>query len=121
MGHPGDDRRLGRAGLSGIPFKGPIGAAKVGYANGQYILNPTTTQLKTSELDLVVAGTKERGADGRVRGQAAVRRSDARRRHVRPRRRCRSVINAINELVAEAGQPDWDWTAAARNEASWPR
>ena len=44
--------------LSGIPFNGPIGAARVGYANGQYILNPTTTQLKTSQMDLVVAGTE---------------------------------------------------------------
>src|SRR5882762_5373293 len=42
---------------SGIPFDGPIGAARVGYANGQYLLNPTATELKTSELDLVVAGT----------------------------------------------------------------
>lgn len=43
--------------LAGVPFKGPIGAARVGYANGQYILNPTASQLKTSDLDLVVAGT----------------------------------------------------------------
>jgi len=44
--------------VAGIPFNGPIGAARVGYANGQYILNPTTTQLKTSQMDLVVAGTE---------------------------------------------------------------
>ena len=44
--------------VSGIPFSGPIGAARVGYANGQFILNPTTTQLKTSQMDLVVAGTE---------------------------------------------------------------
>jgi len=43
--------------LSGLPFNGPIGAARVGYLNGQYVLNPTATELKTSELDLVVAGT----------------------------------------------------------------
>jgi polyribonucleotide nucleotidyltransferase len=43
--------------LAGIPFKGPIGAARVGYANGKYLLNPTVTELKTSDLDLVVAGT----------------------------------------------------------------
>src|SRR5512137_2166519 len=45
--------------LSGLPFLGPIGAAKVGYANGKYLLNPTNTDLKTSALDLVVAGTKD--------------------------------------------------------------
>ena len=44
--------------LSGIPFKGPIGAARVGYVDGQYVLNPTGTQLKNSKLDLVVAGTE---------------------------------------------------------------
>src|SRR6185312_15187057 len=45
--------------LSGVPFNGPIGAARIGYANGQYILNPTTSQVETSQLDLVVAGTKD--------------------------------------------------------------
>ena len=45
--------------LSGIPFNGPIGAARVGYLNGQYVLNPTATELKTSQLDLVVAGTEQ--------------------------------------------------------------
>jgi polyribonucleotide nucleotidyltransferase len=44
--------------VSGVPFNGPIGAARVGYANGQYILNPTVEQLKTSQMDLVVAGTE---------------------------------------------------------------
>ena len=44
--------------LSGVPFQGPIGAAKVGYKDGQYILNPTNTQLKESKLELVVAGTR---------------------------------------------------------------
>ena len=57
--------------LSGVPFQGPIGAAKVGYNDGQYMLNPTATQLKDSKLDLVVAGTREGGADGRVAKRTA--------------------------------------------------
>ncbi len=69
--------------LSGIPFKGPIGAARVGYIDGQYVLNPTATQLKNSKLNLVVAGTEravlmvESEADQLLRGR------DARRGHVR--------------------------------------
>ena len=54
--------------LSGMPFDGPIGAARVGYIDGQYVLNPTKTELETSQLNLVVAGTEARRADGRVRG-----------------------------------------------------
>ncbi len=50
--------------ISGVPFQGPIGAARVGYANGQYLLNPTKEELATSELDLVVAGTEKSRADG---------------------------------------------------------
>jgi len=45
--------------IAGLPFMGPIGAAKVGYKDGQYLLNPTASDLKTSQLDLVVAGTRE--------------------------------------------------------------
>ena len=69
--------------LAGVPFRGPIGAAKVGYKDGQYILNPTATQLKESKLELVVAGTREARADGRVGGGQPVRGRDARRRDVR--------------------------------------
>jgi polyribonucleotide nucleotidyltransferase len=50
--------------ISGLPFNGPIGAARVGYANGEYVLNPTKTELASSEMDLVVAGTEARRADG---------------------------------------------------------
>jgi polyribonucleotide nucleotidyltransferase len=58
--------------LSGIPFNGPIGCARVGYIDGQYVLNPTKTELATSKLDLVVAGP--RGADdGRVEARSARR------------------------------------------------
>ncbi|MDZ7770988.1 MAG: hypothetical protein U5K38_19085 [Woeseiaceae bacterium] len=71
--------------ISGMPFAGPIGAAKVGYSDGNYILNPTASQVATSELDLVVAGTSQAVIDGPVRSEASVGGSDARRRDVRPR------------------------------------
>ena len=58
--------------ISGVPFMGPIGAARVGYKDGEYILNPTNTEVAEGELDLVVAGTHERGDDGRIRSQGAV-------------------------------------------------
>ena len=71
--------------VSGVPFNGPIGAARVGYANGQYILNPTTTQLKTSADGPGCRRYRNGRADGRIRSQAAVRRNHARRRRLRPR------------------------------------
>ena len=61
--------------LSGVPFMGPIGAARVGFINGEYVLNPTIDEMAESQLDLVVAGTAGRRADGRVRGQGAVART----------------------------------------------
>ena len=70
--------------LSGMPFNGPIGAAKVGYTDGKYILNPTATELKTSQLELVVAGTANAVLMVESEAAAAVGRSDARRRDVRP-------------------------------------
>jgi polyribonucleotide nucleotidyltransferase len=101
--------------ISGIPFTGPIGAARVGYVNGQYVLNPGKTELADSQMDLVVAGTEaavlmvESEADqlseevmlgavvfGHAQGKIA--------------------INAIHELVRDAGKPEWSWTAPAKNE-----
>ncbi|HSW03271.1 polyribonucleotide nucleotidyltransferase [Aquabacterium sp.] len=101
--------------VSGIPFSGPIGAARVGYINGEYVLNPGKTQLLESKLDLVVAGTEaavlmvESEADqlseeimlgavvfGHEQGNIA--------------------INAIHELVRDAGKPEWTWAAPAKNE-----
>ncbi len=70
--------------LSGIPFNGPIGAARVGYINGQYVLNPTATQLTDSQLDLVVAGTEAAVLMVESEAKELVRRSDARRGRVRP-------------------------------------
>jgi len=96
--------------ISGLPFNGPLGVARVGYVNGEYVLNPEVAQLVDSSLDLVVAGTQAAvlmveseadslaeeimlGAVGYGHEQQQV------------------VINAINELKAEAGKPAWDWTA----------
>ncbi len=102
--------------ISGIPFNGPIGAARVGYINGEYVLNPGKTQLLSSKLDLVVAGTEaavlmvESEADqlseeimlggvvfGHEQGNIA--------------------IAAINDLVRDAGKPAWDWQPPAKDEA----
>ena len=69
--------------LAGVPFRGPIGAAKVGYKDGQYILNPTATQLKESKLELVVAGTREGVLMVESQADSLLRRRDARRRDVR--------------------------------------
>jgi polyribonucleotide nucleotidyltransferase len=102
--------------ISGIPFNGPIGAARVGYIDGQYVLNPGKTQLASSKMELIVAGTEaavlmvESEADqlseevmlggvvyGHEQGNVA--------------------IAAINELVRDAGKPEWQWTPPAKNES----
>ena len=102
--------------ISGIPFNGPIGAAKVGYANGQYLLNPTATELKTSELELVVAGTSK--AVLMVESEAKLLSEDVMLGAVTfGHEQMQAVIQAIKEFAAEAGKPRWDWQAPARNEA----
>ncbi|HEY6133860.1 MAG TPA: polyribonucleotide nucleotidyltransferase [Rubrivivax sp.] len=106
--------------ISGIPFNGPIGAARVGYVNGEYVLNPSQTQLRDSKMDLIVAGTEaavlmvESEADqlseevmlggvvfGHEQGNVA--------------------IAAIHELVRDAGKPEWlaagTWKPAVKNES----
>lgn len=102
--------------LSGVPFNGPIGAARVGYHNGQYLLNPSRDDLKTSQLDLVVAGTEravlmvESEADGlseEVMLGAVMFGHE----------QMQAVIRAINELVAEASVQPWDWQPPAGDEA----
>ncbi|WP_413459803.1 polyribonucleotide nucleotidyltransferase [Herbaspirillum huttiense] len=102
--------------LAGIPFNGPVGAARVGYIDGQYVLNPTTSQLKSSQLDLVVAGTEtavlmvESEADQlseEVMLGAVVFGHD----------QSKAVIEAIHALVREGGKPEVQWTAPAKNEA----
>jgi len=101
--------------VSGIPFDGPLGAARVGYIDGQYVLNPTLTQLKSSQLDLVVAGTQS--AVLMVESEADILPEDVMLGAVvYGHDQMQVVINAINELVEEAGKPEWDWAPAAKNE-----
>ncbi len=102
--------------LSGAPFDGPIGAAKVGYKNGQYILNPSTTELVDSDLELVVAGTKN--AVLMVESEARELSEDVMLGAVMfGHQQMQIAIDAINELVAEAGKPKWNWQAPAKNDA----
>ena len=102
--------------ISGIPFRGPIGACRVGYIDDQFVINPTTEQLKTSRLDLVVAGTER--AVLMVESEADVLPEKTMLDAVMTGHREMQVcINAINELVAEAGKPAWDWQPAPKNEA----
>ncbi|WP_413530277.1 polyribonucleotide nucleotidyltransferase [Rahnella inusitata] len=94
--------------LSGIPFSGPIGSARVGYINNQYVLNPTADELKTSSLDLVVAGTK--GAVLMVESEADVLSEDQMLGAVVfGHEQQQIVIDNINSLVAEVGKAKWDW------------
>src|SRR5215218_636171 len=102
--------------LSGIPFNGPIGAARVGYANGQYILNPTKTELETSQLNLVVAGTQ--AAVLMVESEAQELPEDVMLGSVVfGHEQMQAVINLINELADEAGKPMWDWKAPEKNQS----
>ena len=102
--------------ISGIPFRGPIGACRVGYINDQFVINPTTEQLKSSRLDLVVAGTER--AVLMVESEADVLPEKTMLDAVMTgHREMQVVINAINDLVAEAGKPAWDWQPAPKNEA----
>ncbi|WP_305823085.1 polyribonucleotide nucleotidyltransferase [Massilia brevitalea] len=101
--------------VSGIPFSGPIGAARVGYANGQFILNPTTTQLKTSQMDLVVAGTET--AVLMVESEAQQLSEEIMLGAVvYGHDQMKAVIDAIHDLVAEGGKPEIEWVAPAKNE-----
>src|SRR5690349_16395486 len=102
--------------IAGIPFNGPIGAARVGYANGQYILNPSTTQLKTSQMDLVVAGTET--AVLMVESEAQQLSEEIMLGAVVfGHDQMRAVIDAIHALVEEGGKPEVEWTPPAKNEA----
>ncbi|WP_349254988.1 polyribonucleotide nucleotidyltransferase [Zoogloea sp.] len=102
--------------IAGIPFAGPIGACRVGYANGEYILNPTATQLKTSQMDLVVAGTET--AVLMVESEARELPEDVMLGGVVfGHTQMQAAITAINELVEVAGKPEWDWQPPAKDEA----
>jgi polyribonucleotide nucleotidyltransferase len=101
--------------ISGIPFAGPIGAARVAYINDEYVLNPSNTELEGSQMDLIVAGTeaavlmveseaKQLGEDIMLGGI------------VFGHEQSKVAINAIHELVRDAGKPAWDWKAPAKDE-----
>jgi len=101
--------------VSGVPFAGPVGAARVGYINGQYVLNPTTSQLPKSDLDLVVAGTESavlmveseaKQLSEEIMLGAVVYGHD----------QMKAVINAIHELVREGGKPEIEWQPAPKND-----
>jgi polyribonucleotide nucleotidyltransferase len=100
--------------LSGIPFRGPIGAARVGYKDGQYLLNPTGTEMEGSQLDLVVAGTE--GAVMMVESEAKGLSEEVMLGAVVfGHTQMQIAIGAIRELVAQAAKPRWAWSAPAEN------
>ena len=102
--------------LSGIPFNGPIGAARVGYLDGQYVLNPTATELNASRLDLVVAGTQQ--AVLMVESEAKELPEDVMLGAVvYGHQQMQTVIDVINAMVDEAGRPLWDWSAPPKADA----
>ena len=102
--------------ISGIPFDGPIGAARVGYADGQYILNPTKTQLETTQLNLVVAGTQQAvlmvESEAQELSEAVMLGAV-----VYGHEQMQNAINAINELADEVNPVLWDWQPAEKDEA----
>jgi polyribonucleotide nucleotidyltransferase len=101
--------------ISGMPFLGPIGGARVGYVDGKYILNPTTTQLSTSQLDLVVAGTAEGVL--MVESEAAGLNEEVMLGAVTfGHEQMQIAIKTINELAAEAGKAKWSWVAPEQNK-----
>ncbi|TDJ43417.1 MAG: polyribonucleotide nucleotidyltransferase [Gammaproteobacteria bacterium] len=102
--------------ISGMPFQGPIGAARVGFIDGAYVLNPTKTELETSQLDLVVAGTAD--AVLMVESEADCLSEDVMLGAVVfGHDQMQVAITAINELAAEVGKPAWDWQAPEVNSA----
>ncbi|HZG22580.1 MULTISPECIES: polyribonucleotide nucleotidyltransferase [Herbaspirillum] len=102
--------------LAGIPFNGPVGAARVAYIDGQYVLNPTQTQLKSSQLDLVVAGTET--AVLMVESEADQLSEEVMLGAVVfGHEQSKAVIEAIHALVRDGGKPEVQWTAPAKNEA----
>jgi polyribonucleotide nucleotidyltransferase len=102
--------------LSGIPFNGPIGACRVGYVDGRYVLNPTATQLKESKLNLVVAGTDQGVL--MVESEAQELPEDVMLGGVVfGHEQMQAAIQAIDELAEAAARPAWDWQPPAKNEA----
>ncbi len=101
--------------ISGMPFAGPIAAAKVGYKNGEYILNPGVAAVAESDLELVVAGTKD--AVLMVESEASGLSEEVMLGAVMfGHEQMQIAIEAINELAAEVGKPAWDWQAPPADE-----
>lgn len=106
--------------VSGIPFNGPLGAARVGYVDGQYVLNPSKAQLDKSALDLVVAGTES--AVLMVESEAAELPEEVMLGSVMfGHQQMQTAIKLVQELQAEAGKPAWDWTAPEKDEALYDK
>jgi polyribonucleotide nucleotidyltransferase len=102
--------------VAGIPFNGPLGAARVGYIDGQYVLNPTTSQLAKSQMDLVVAGTEQ--AVLMVESEANQLSEEVMLGAVvYGHDQMQAVINAIHDLVRDGGKPEVEWKPAPKNEA----
>ncbi|RTE87811.1 MULTISPECIES: polyribonucleotide nucleotidyltransferase [Gammaproteobacteria] len=100
--------------ISGIPFNGPIGAARVGVVNNEYVLNPSQTELESSDLDLVVAGTE--AAVLMVESEANLLSEDTMLGAVvYGHEQMQAVVSAINEFAAEVNTPKWDWSPAEPN------
>ncbi len=101
--------------LSGMPFAGPIGGARVGYINGEYVLNPSMSQLTESKLDLIVAGTER--AVLMVESEADCLDEEVMLGAVMyGHEQMQVAIKAIGELAAEAGKAAWDWQPAEKDE-----
>jgi len=101
--------------LAGVPFNGPIGAARVGYHNGRYLLNPTRSELKESQLDLVVAGTEN--AVLMVESEAQELPEDVMLGAVMfGHEQMQVAIRAIRELALAAGVQPWEWQAPSKHE-----
>ncbi len=101
--------------LSGMPFRGPIGGARVGYINSEYVLNPSMSQLTESKLNLVVAGTER--AVLMVESEADCLSEDVMLGAVMfGHEQMQTAIKVISELAAEAGKPAWDWQPAEKDE-----
>jgi polyribonucleotide nucleotidyltransferase len=101
--------------ISGLPFNGPVGAARVAYINNEFVLNPTRPQMKESALDLIVAGTER--AVLMVESEAQQLTEEVMLAAVVfGHDQMQVAIDAIHELVAEGGKPEWDWAPAAKNE-----
>ena len=102
--------------VSGLPFNGPVGAARVGYVNGEYVLNPSRAELANSRLELVVAGTE--AAVLMVESEADQLSEEVMLEAVMfGHAQFQTAINAIHDLVRDGGKPAWDWAAPEKDQA----